>query len=539
MAQGRKAPTPAETEVLRQRMYEQYLAGRAHFGLPAPGSPEAARIPEMEPHAAKTTDRNDPYYRKFQEFAHWTPETFGKRMQRMTPDELARFVKFNDDVMSVNKIAVVAPASQPAPRGVEELGKVDTAGGQMSPAALEAVRKKNEGALAPQPKPDSAAGAPATTPEAKKKAETDFAAEVAKAETRRTQAMLHMVGAYQIDAKSRMPKGGSEAVDGIDGPWTKMARENFAAAIRARDPSIALDTPQAVDAQLRVEIAARMSDPAFKETLADMEARGSALDKDVARELLGIYKDKGFAPQGRAVLDSGVTRTVERIEVAAPAPAPVAEGVSPASQPRSQESQAWGFNDKTPDGTGQATGSDSAPPEPESPPAAEPPPLELVSLAAAREKTPLATREFNDGATDGGRIAVPPPQQTPVIDDRRGQTVESTPINDGPSREAGRIAYRGAPDSRADREDERLARQQEREALRAERAEQRAYERWERQQMREEMRADRQWQLGVRGSLRGLANDALRGMDREERSVLGPLVRPLADGASPMIPRPF
>lgn len=161
--------------------------------------------------------------------------------------------------------------------------------------------------------------------------------------------------------------------------------------------------------------------------------------------------------------------------------------------------------------------------------------------------------EGQGGLVDRTRIAdrLSPQYGSPVA--RNGQSLRSSGNNPPDylvdlrqgsfysSQDPGRIRFRGDPDARAERDALRWERQMERDALREQRQMEREERRWEREMARDAARHDRQWGLGVRDSLRGVFSNAVREMDRDERRVVGPLVRPLADELShtllPLIPR--
>lgn len=388
-----------------------------------PNDAYKAGQPEAKPQGnVSFTDVRDPLVVKLREFAGWSPE----HLQKVHPNDLARLVHSNGQVIDAivdfdsrnNTPAPARPAAPAAKEEQPELGKVDGAGGQMTPAMLEAVKKENERMeaamkaekenAAAAKKTDTAAAPGAMTPKDIAKTKADFAAESKAAETRLTQAGLHILGNnYQVD--DGKPHGrGYDAVDGIDGPGTRAARENFVAGIQDRNSSVKLDSPADVDAQIRAELVARKDDPVFNQTLAEMRQSGTPQEKKIAGEIATFYQGNPPMPEGRqAVLGSGITRTVTGQYQQ---PAPVETAATPAAPAPGQESAfeepAFGFNDRGPVlRPSQAAFPLAARGKPQTPdaPVAQPPafaqddsapqPIELVSRQDVRQERPVNTAE--------------------------------------------------------------------------------------------------------------------------------------------------
>lgn len=310
----------------------------------------------------------DPYVTKFREFAGWSPG----HVAQIHPDDLVDLVSFNTAVI---RGVIAADNSKTAPTPVkapvEELGKVDGAGGQMTPAALEAVKKQNEAmetaakagkdestqemlkrhaaegaakkSAAPAAKTDTAAAPGAMTPKEVAKTQADFAAEAKAAEIRQTQGLLHMFGAYDVPDGSK-----AAAIDGKSGYATRRALDNFAAQVQRVDPSLRFNSYEEIAAQLRVEALANRQ--TWQGTAENMKASPDPFTRSVGEQVSAFLKNPGNVPADRhPVLGSGITRTVERDQQ--PASAPVAVAETPAAATSGQEGafedRTWGFNDQS------------------------------------------------------------------------------------------------------------------------------------------------------------------------------------------------
>lgn len=359
---------------LRDALAKQQVWTQQRFpnDAPKPGQPE--QKPQDKVPIPGITD---PYLTKLREFAGWSPQ----HLQNVQRNDLPKLVAFNAAV--IDRVArydaehptQVSPAAPVAKQEQPELGKVDGAGGpEATKEYLTKTSKKEEPSAkvgkAEETKSESMRGNPkqreeentqrnaakktdtaaapgAMTPKDIAKTKADFAAESKAAETRLTQAGLHILGNnYQVD--DGKPHGrGYDAVDGIDGPGTRAARANFVAGIQDRNPSVKLDSPADVDAQIRAELVARKDDPVFNQTLAEMRQSGTPQEKKIAGEIATFYQGNPPMPEGRqAVIGSGITRTVERYQQ----PAPVEKAATPAAPAPGQESAfeepAFGFNDQ-------------------------------------------------------------------------------------------------------------------------------------------------------------------------------------------------
>lgn len=420
-------------DALRQILAEQQGWAQDRFPNDAykPGQPE--KKPQGKVSFANVTD---PLVIKLREFAGWSPE----HTQKVHQNDLARLVHSNGQVIDAittfdarsNK---TAPTPVKAP--VEELGKVDGAGGQMTPAALEAVKKQNEAmeaaakagknespqemlkrhaaedaakkSAAPAAKTDTAAAPGAMTPKEVAKTQADFAAETKAAEIRQTQGLLHMFGVYDVPDGSK-----AAAIDGKSGYATRRALDNFAAQVQRTDPSLRFNSYEEIAAQLRVEALANRE--AWQGTAENMKTSPDSFTRSVGEQVSAFLKNPGNVPADRhAVLGSGITRTVTG-RYQEPTSAPVAAAATSAAATPGQEGafedRTWGFNDQSVVATrpsrefSTAARGNNPPAQAQTAqaqveiPQAAPPPIDLVSRQDARREQPVPNAAADTRAAD-------------------------------------------------------------------------------------------------------------------------------------------